>query len=187
MGDTASRATGWMTRVEWLLAYARGRANAVATTIVNALSALLQLLSHRVQRLGPASQGATTIFFDSAAYTLFPSTFLPGLLPGSPTVKVTGSMSVTGTPGDSVTFALIRDRGTGSPVVLTEQTTEIGATTVDGASMTLVFLDTASTVDAVSGVPSPLLDLSTHTWSIVAVDRAEALTGNGNALVLLEQ
>lgn len=173
-------------RLENLVAMAQSAANAAINLLNVALSALLSLLNHRVQRLGPASASAVSIHFDSAAYTLFPSTILAGVLPGSPTVKVTGSLSVTGTPGNDVLFQLVRDRGTGSAVVLTQQHQEIGAAGNDITSISLVFLDTATTVDAVSGNPSPLTDLSTHTWSIVAT-AASALTGDGNALVLLEQ
>ena len=153
-----------------------------------AISALLSILNNRVQRIGPMSAPGDSIEFESAAYTLFPILDFPGVLPGSPTVRVTASLSLTGTPGGDVLVQLLRDSDTlyGPTVILAQQNVEIGATTDDTASATLVFLDTASTVDAVSGIPFPLLPLSTHTWTITATSTAP-LTGKKDALILLEQ
>jgi hypothetical protein len=158
------------------------------TLDTSAISALLSILNNRVQRIGPLSAPGDVIDFESAAYTLFPILDFPGVLPGSPTVKVTGSASFTGTPGANVLVQLIRDSDAvhGPTVILAQQNVEIGATTDDTATATLVFLDTASTIDAVSGLPFPLLPLSTHTWTI-EMTAASTLTGKGSALLLLEQ
>jgi hypothetical protein len=151
-----------------------------------ALSALVTLENNRVQRVGPLSGPAASIFFDSAPFTLQPTIFGPKIVSGSPTVVVTGSATVTGTAGQDVLFQLVRDRGTVNQVILAQQHAEIGAAATDIATATLVFLDTVDTVDAISGTPSPLVEISTHTWSIVAT-AAGALTGDGRALVLVEQ
>jgi hypothetical protein len=154
------------------------------------LSALTAILDNNVQLVGPlhiAAGGPTgsPLFLDSAPYTLFPL-LSPPALPGSPAVEVTGTITVSGTPGDSVAVSLVRDRGTGSVVVLETQHVEIGATEVSEASATLVFLDTAQTIDWNTSVPRPLLPLSTHTYSIVAT-AAHALTGIDDAVVIIKQ
>jgi len=151
-----------------------------------ALSALVTLENNNVQRIGALSATAPSVFFDSAPYTLQPTVFGPKVVAGSPAVVVTGSATVTGTAGQDVLFRLVRDRGTANQVILTEQHAEIGAAAVNEATATLVFMDTVNTVDAFTGTPSPLTEISTHTYSIVAT-AAAALTGNGNALILLEQ
>jgi len=166
-------------RIDALLAAARVRAAASAANTT--LAALAALLDHNVQALGPASAPGVSVHFDSGAFAL-----LPDIPTGSPTVKVTGSISVTGTAGQDVLVELVRDRGTGSETILTQQHAEIGPAADLDVTATLVFLDTASTVDAVSGAASPLTELSLHTYSIRAT-AAAALTGHGNALVLLEQ
>jgi hypothetical protein len=160
---------------------ALARAIATAAAPATSLAILEAVLKNNVQRLGPASAPGATVHLDSGSFTLFPD-----IPTGSPTVHVTGSMSVTGTPGQEVIFSLVRDRGLAGQVVLTAQIAEIGATTVDTAAMTLDFLDTVDTVDAVSGTPFPLVEISTHIWSIVAT-AIGTLTSNDNAQVILEQ
>jgi hypothetical protein len=156
---------------------AQATAAAAATKV--SVAAIAAILQNNVQTIGPVSTPGVSVHLDSHAYTLFPD-----IPTGSPTVHVTGTMSVTGTPGQLVTFSLVRDRGLAGQVVLTSQQLEIGATTVDTAAMTLDFLDTVDTVDAVSGTPFPLVEISTHVWSIVAT-AVGTLTGDDNALIIL--
>jgi hypothetical protein len=177
---------GWYDRVEALLALIRGKVAAASAASLPALSSLIAIENHRVQRVGPLSAVGLSVHFDSAAFTLLPSVVAAGILPGSPTVKVTGSATVTGTPAHDVLFQLVRDRGTGSQVILAEQHGEIGATTPDIATITLAFLDTADAVDAITLAPAGLTEGSIHTYSIVATSDAN-ITGDGSALVLLEQ
>ena len=167
-------------RIDALLALVRARAAASAGPDAN-LARLSALLEHNVQAIGPVSTPADAVHFDSGAFVL-----LPDVPTGSPTVKVTGSLSVTGTADQDVLVELVRDRGTSAETVLAQQHAEIGPAADLDTTATLVFLDTASTVDANTGLPSPLTELSLHTWSIRAT-AAATLTGQGNALVLLEQ
>jgi hypothetical protein len=152
-----------------------------AASAIVPLAGLVSVLKNNVQRIGAVSTPADTVFFDSLPYAL-----QPDVVTGSPTVHVTGSISVTGTPGAAVIVSLVRDRGTANVVVLTFQEVEIGATTQDNASHTLSFLDTIDTVDANTGAPFPLGEASIHTYSIEAV-AASTLTGEVNALILMEQ
>lgn len=152
-----------------------------AQSSVTALAGLVAILKNNVQLLGPGSAPGTTVFLTSSPFVL-----QPDVVTGSPTVHVTGSLTVTGTPGQTVQFGLVRDLGTGSQVVLTTQRSEIGATTVDQTTATLEFLDTVDTVDANTGTPSPLAELSTHTYSILAT-AASALTVPIDPSLIMEQ
>jgi hypothetical protein len=136
------------------------------------LAILTAILEHNVQLQGaPTQVSATVIALDSPLYTLVPGITL---FPGTPTVEVTGSLTVHGTPGDNVLFELVRDRD-GANVVLTHQEVTVGGTTGDLASATLVSLD----VNLVEG--------STHTWSIRATHAGITPSASDPALILVEQ
>jgi hypothetical protein len=165
-------------RQDALIALALVRPLSVASVI-----ALLAILRNNVQRIGPVSTPATTVFFDSAPFTL-----APVVAPQSPATRIIGSISVTDVQQEEITFQLIRDRGTVSEVLLTQQSTIPAGGEGNGLTTgTLEFLDTVDTVDANTGTPSPLLPLSIHTYSIVAVSSGGVLTGARNALIELEQ
>src|ERR1019366_3077800 len=151
-----------------------------ASAATPALLAVVAILKNNVQLLGPGTSPGTTVSLTSAPFVL-----QPDVVTGSPTVHVTGSLTVTGTPGQTVQFGLIRDLG-GTPVVLTTQRSEIGATTVDQTTATLEFLDTVDTVDANTGVPSPLPEVNTHTYLIIAL-AASALTIPVDPSLIMEQ
>jgi hypothetical protein len=168
-------------KMRWLVALAQAAANGAANVVAAILASLVPILKNNVQRVGPVSAPGNSVHFDSAPYTLFPI-----IVGGGPAVNVIGSIAVTGTAGHSVLYQLVRDRGTGSQVILDQLTGEIGPAASLADKVTLHFLDTADAVDAITLVPAGLIDLSTHTYSIVATSDT-ALTGNGNALVLLEQ
>jgi phage baseplate assembly protein gpV len=135
---------------------------------------LTAILEHNVQLQGdPIEVSATVVAFDSPLYTLVPGITV---FPGTPTVKVTGSLTVVGTPGANVLFELVRDRGLAGETVLTHQEVTIGGTTGDLASATLVSLD----VDLVEG--------SVHTWSIRATEAGGIAAEEATpALILVEQ
>jgi hypothetical protein len=149
------------------------------------LAALLALLDNNIQHVGPYSSAGgvstpgTTIWLDSPVYTLFPSP-----VPGNATVDVKGSLSVSGTAGDEVTFELVRDRGTASAQVLATQESQIGTTPGDLLTATLAALDT--NVGTFPAGFIPLTESSSHTYSIVATSAA-ALTGTQPASIILEQ
>lgn len=148
-----------------------------------AVAALAAVLINNVQRIGPTSAVGASVFFDSAPFALKPS-----VPTGAPAVEVTGSASVLADNQSAVTFQLVRDRGTAGEVVLTEQ--EISPVGGEGGGIvdtTLDFLDTVDTVDAITGAPFPLGELSTHTYSIRVIASLGTVTGSDNTLVLLKQ
>jgi len=140
------------------------------------IAVLTAILEHNVQLQGPSTAvSGTVVAFDSGLYTLVPGITI---FPGTPTVEVTGSLTVSGTPGDNVLFELVRDRdgALGPATVLTHQEVTIGGTTGDLASCTLVSLDPG------------LVEGSTHIWSIRATQGAGILpVGADDGLILLEQ
>jgi phage baseplate assembly protein gpV len=133
---------------------------------------LTAILEHNVQLQGDATQvSGSVVALDSPLYTLVPGVTV---FPGSPTVEVTGSITVHGTPGSNVLFELVRDRGSEGELVLTHQDATISGAAGDLATITLVSLD----VNLEKG--------STHTWSIRATGAA-AITSPDPALILVEQ
>lgn len=138
------------------------------------LNVLTAILEHNVQLQGaPTQVSPDVVALDSPLYTLVPGITV---FPGTPTVEVTGSLTVQGTAGNNVLFELIRDRGLAGETILTHQEATVGGATGTLATATLVSLD----VDLVEG--------STHTWSIRAT-QAGGITGAGAdpALILIEQ
>jgi hypothetical protein len=101
MGDTAMRSTGWMTRIEALVA----RALSLGSNAFSALTSTILVLANRQE--GGGSSGAG----QSATWTLSGITGTPGA-PGSFEVSGYGTISTSGA-GDPVTVTLERD---GAPI-----------------------------------------------------------------------
>jgi hypothetical protein len=106
MGDTSMRSTGWMTRIEALLA----RALSLAGNAFSSLSSTILVLANR-QDVGASVGGAG----QTSDWTLTAIVQTPGA-PGNFQVSGYGTIS-TSAPGDPVQVTLERDGGPIGPTL----------------------------------------------------------------------
>jgi hypothetical protein len=149
--------------------------------------AVVPILINNFQTRAPVNGPAALVFVDSRPFTL-----QPDVPTGGPTVLVTANMSVQDTTNENVIFSLVRDRGTAGQVILNVQvpTASLIGEGAGTMAVSMSFLDTVDTIDAITGAPSPLLTLSTHTYSIMAqapVGTLQGVSGDSPADIVVQQ